>query len=547
MDDDELDNKDSMEQQTTSTQLTLNEAYHLRKAGIVEQLKKRGIEVNESVSRDSLREQLVKVVRNSSSSSESEEEISDQGSGSGPSRSSNFIDFHNINSEVITSDSDATRAAPIFFDVKINGKIVAMEFDSGTYFSVMSEGFVNKTFGSLKVTSSKTKLISYENKTMESRGQLKNLTVTFNNKTKVLSCLVLKGDKIPLIGRQWLSIFGLWPLERLLHSDIVAKSKIGIYSMQAEGVRESMLKEFEKLFSDTPGVYNKRKVKIHIKPNVKPVALGARHMPYALRPKTEQELERMQAEGVRESMLQEFEKLFSDTPGVYNKRKVKIHIKPNVKPVALGARHMPYALRPKTEQELERLVKLGNLKKVESSEWATPIVPIQRSNGKIRLDLPHAYMQCEVEDESQKYLTITTHKGLYQYTRLSEGISIAPSEFTHIMSECLQGIPNVINYMENIYVTGKTNDEHVDNLRTVCQRLLDRGIRLNRDKCEFMKNRIEVLGFVIDKDGLHKAKSKVVAMYEAPCPENTKQLESFLGLINFYERFLKNKSAQLKP
>ncbi|XP_033228849.1 uncharacterized protein K02A2.6-like [Belonocnema kinseyi] len=353
-----------------------------------------------------------KFLEENSSSSESEEEISDQVSGSGPSRSSNFIDFHNINSEVITSDSDATRAAPIFFDVKINGKIVAMEFDSGTYFSVMSEGFVNKTFGSLKVTRSKTKLISYENKTMESRGQLKNLTVTFNNKTKVLSCLVLKGDKIPLIGRQWLSIFGLWPLERLLHSDIVAKSKMGIYSMQAEGVRESILKEFEKLFSDTPDVYNKRKV--------------------------------------------------------------KIHIKPNVKPVALGARHMPYALRPKTEQELERLVKLGNLKKVESSEWATPIVPIQRSNGKIRicgdfkltlnphlqitkrplpmiddifvvmqhgkkfsqLDLPHAYMQCEVEDESQKYLTITTHKGLYQYTRLSDGISIAPSEFTHIMSEC---------------------------------------------------------------------------------------------------------------
>lgn len=456
-------------------------------------------------------------------SSDSESDVSDKGSESSSSRSTNFIDFHNIRTAVNISECNAICAEPIFFDVKINDKIVSMEFDSGTYYSVMSEGFVNKTFKNIKISNSKTNLISYENKAMEPRGQLKNLTVVFNNKTEKLSCLILKGDKVPLIGRQWLSIFGLWPLERLLNSDIIARSKHGVYNMRIEGVRETLLNEFETLFSDTPGIYNKREI--------------------------------------------------------------KIHIKPNVKPIALGARHMPYALRPKVEQEIDRLVKLGNLEKVESSEWATPIVPIQKGNGRVRicgdfkvtvnqhiqitrrplakiddifavmqngstfsqLDLPHAYMQCSVEKESRKYLTVTTHVGLFQYTRMTEGISLAPSEFTQIMTECLQGIPNVINYMDNIYVTGKTNGEHFENLRTVCHRLTERGLRLNKDKCDFMKDRIELLGFVIDRDGLHKAKSKVVAMYEAPRPENTKQLESFLGLINFYERFLENKSAKLKP
>ena len=68
-----------------------------------------------------------------------------------------------------------------------------------------------------------------------------------------------------------------------------------------------------------------------------------------------------------------------------------------------------------------------------------------------------------------------------------------------------------------------------------------------KEKYDFMKNRIEIFGFVIDKDGLHKSEAKVKAMYEAPRPEDNKQLTSFLGLITFYARFLKNRSDKLKP
>lgn len=96
-------------------------------------------------------------------------------------------------------------------------------------------------------------------------------------------------------------------------------------------------------------------------------------------------------------------------------------------------------------------------------------------------------------------------------------------------------------------MTGETHEKHVENLRRVCERLTEHGLRLNKDKCDFMKDRIEVLGYVISKDGLHKAVSKVKAMYEAPRPENTKQLISFLGLINFYARFIENRSDKLRP
>lgn len=398
-----------------------------------------------------------------------------------------------------------------------------MELDTGTYFAVMSEDFVRHNFPNLKITKSNTRLLTYENNAMEPRGQLRNLEVNINNETKTLHALILKGNKVPLIGREWLSAFKLWPLKLFLKSDIMAKHTNAIHKLQVSNVREMLLREFEILFSDTPGIYNKREV--------------------------------------------------------------KLHLKPNTKPIALGARHVAYALKPKLEEEFERLIRLGHLEKVDSSEWATPIVPVLKSNKKIRvcgdfkitlneylkttkrpfpriddifealqngttfsqLDLPHAYMQIPIDKESRDLLTITTHKGLFRFTKMLEGTSVAQGEFVQIMEECLQGIPNTVAYMDNIYVTGKTDDEHLANLRSVCQRLTARNLRLNREKCEFMKERIEILGYVIDKDGLHKAKSKVRAMYEAPRPENTKQLISFLGLINFYARFLKNRADKLRP
>ena len=64
-------------------------------------------------------------------------------------------------------------------------------------------------------------------------------------------------------------------------------------------------------------------------------------------------------------------------------------------------------------------------------------------------------MQVPVEKESRKFLTITTHIGLYKYTKMTEGIASAPAEFQQIMDGCLQGIPNTIAYMDNIFVTGK--------------------------------------------------------------------------------------------
>ena len=105
----------------------------------------------------------------------------------------------------------------------------------------------------------------------------------------------------------------------------------------------------------------------------------------------------------------------------------------------------------------------------------------------------------------------------------------------------MSGIANTIAYFDNIFVTGPTNKEHLKNLRVVCNRLEERGLRLIKNKCDFFKDRIEVLGFVIDREDLHKSKTKMKAMYEAPRPRDSKQL-AVLVLINFYARFFRAQS-----
>ena len=80
-----------------------------------------------------------------------------------------------------------------------------------------------------------------------------------------------------------------------------------------------------------------------------------------------------------------------------------------------------------------------------------------------KLDLAHAYQQIQMADDSKKYTTINTHivKGLYQYTRLPFGIASAPSIFQRTMETILQGIPNVSVYIDDILVTGKSDEEHI--------------------------------------------------------------------------------------
>ena len=259
------------------------------------------------------------------------------------------------------------------------------------------------------------------------------------------------------------------------------------------------------------------------------------------------QLNQVRATDGLQMILNSHKNLFDDELGKVDIQ-AKIHITPEAMPVFCRARTVPYALREKIKEEISRLQDQGIIEPVRFSDWAAPVVPVVKSDGRIRLcgdykvtinraskidkyplpriddllttlaggkrfsklDLAHAYLQVPLDLDSKKFTTINTHKGLYQYTRLPFCISSAPAIFQRIMENILRDVPRVCVYLDDILITGKTDDEHLDNLSSV--RTPRRfWVSLKRSKCVFLLPSVDLPydGHTITAEGLKPNEKKV--------------------------------------
>ncbi|KAJ8352134.1 hypothetical protein SKAU_G00236100 [Synaphobranchus kaupii] len=164
-----------------------------------------------------------------------------------------------------------------------------------------------------------------------------------------------------------------------------------------------------------------------------------------------------------------------------------------------------------------------------------------------KLDLSHAYQQLQLDADSEQYLTINTHRGLYRYHRLSYGVSSAPSIFQSVMDQILQGLEHITCFLDDTLITASSKEEHLRRLDEVLTHLETYNVRVKLAKCKFLQSSVEYLGHWIDKDGLHPTDEKVAAIVKAPKPNNVTELRSFLGLLNYYGKFLPKLSSLLQP
>ena len=243
-----------------------------------------------------------------------------------------------------------------------------------------------------------------------------------------------------------------------------------------------------------------------------------------------------------------------------------------------------FTIRDAIGHELDRLEKQRIIRKVTHSEWAAPIVAVPKKDGKFRicgdykvtinqvlsvdqyplpkpedlfatlagrkvftkLDLSQAYLQLKLDEKSVPYATINT-QGLYSYSRFAFGVASAPTMFQKLMDVVLQGIPGVICYIDDILVSSKDEESHLKSLEEVLTRLEQHGFRLKQEKCEFLMASVEYLGHQIDKDGIRALPNKITAIANAPAPNNVQELRSFLGLLNYYGKFIPNLATLLHP
>ena len=280
------------------------------------------------------------------------------------------------------------------------------------------------------------------------------------------------------------------------------------------------------------------------------------------------------------ALLSKYDKLFQEGLGTFKDHEAKIEIDPNATPRFCKARTVPYVMREKVEEELDRLVTEGTLVPLDYSDWAAPIVAVMKSDrrsvricGDFRMTLnPVSQLnRYPIPKTEDSFATVKQGK---LFTKLAQGRGGVkqgcgdkyPQGFVSLYVPPLRyllGSWNIsenhgaiaaryctcysVVYIDDILIATESEDEHLQILEEVCARLAKADLKVKKHKCKFMVRSVPYLGHVIDGEGLHPLPEKVEGIRQAPTPKNVTELKSYLGLLTYYGKFLPNLSTRLAP
>ena len=155
------------------------------------------------------------------------------------------------------------------------------------------------------------------------------------------------------------------------------------------------------------------------------------------------------------------------------------------------------------------------------------------------IDLGNAYYQVELEQESKLKTAFSTKRGQFCFNRMPFGIAAAPGTFQELMSKILGKMEGTCVYLDDILVFSNSKDEHYRKLSEVLDKIEKAGLKINPGKCHFLKEEIKFLGHIVNRKGVKTdpAKTEAIQLFERP--KCVKNLRSFLGICNYYRRFIK--------
>eukprot|EP00112_Aurelia_sp_Birch-Aquarium-sp1_P023841 Seg7278.1 transcript_id=Seg7278.1/GoldUCD/mRNA.D3Y31 product="putative protein K02A2.6" protein_id=Seg7278.1/GoldUCD/D3Y31 len=272
-----------------------------------------------------------------------------------------------------------------------------------------------------------------------------------------------------------------------------------------------------------------------------------------------------------EDVVQKFPTVFTGV-GKLADYKLKLHIDPNVVPVAQKPRRIPYPLKDRVLKEILELQNLDIIEKVTGpTSWVSPAVfapkpnkddiricvdmrcanqailreklpmptvddVLEEMNGSSvfsKLDLKLGFHQVELDEGSKVITTFAVGDSLYRYKRLSFGISSAPEKYHNIIRRGIYDIPGVTSIADDIVVHGKSLEEHDRSLYLLMKRLEEKQLTVNQDKCNIGMDEIQFMGLLVNKHGVGPTEEKVKAIKRAKEPFTVSELKSFLGLASF--------------
>ena len=253
-------------------------------------------------------------------------------------------------------------------------------------------------------------------------------------------------------------------------------------------------------------------------------------------------------------------------------------IDPNKPLKFFKARPVPMHYKEQIIAELESLEKQGIITPLNFSSHASPVVWVKKSNGRFRMcvdfkatlnsniksdayplptveevfarvgnaskfakvDLKSAYSQIELDDEAKKSSVINTIKGLYTVNRLQMGMKNSSAIFQRCIEHIIKGLNGVIAYQDDVLVCAESSTQLHKRLGQLKKRLKDYNVTINESKSVEESDSLTFLGFTFSRAGIKPDQTLVTKIVEMPTPTSAKELSSFLGLANYYGRFIKN-------
>ena len=444
---------------------------------------------------------------------------------------------------VLRVDGDGCK--PFYMEGTMCGNYFKAIIDTGSPVSIFTKSDLQKIVGPRKVVIrdmiAGEKYVDYNKKPLNLLGyQFVRLEVAGVTVSKA-RVLVAPNSGKSIVGRDWLVALRYkikQPIER-------GEYKINKQSVKCEesineiSPEKSLNPEVQQLVGEFPNLFKRKgrvknyEIKIKMKDDVRISQQKGRRIPIQLQNQVDDEIEKL----LKEGHIEKVDKIQDDVfiqPTVITVKKDK-----SVK-IALDARALNQSIAKDKYQmpNLDNLIDMIAEKLDEKSgeAWYSSV------------DMTYAYGQIPLQELTKRHCNFQIvggkSTGTYRFTTGFYGLTVMPTEFQKLMDLTLANVNSVFVYIDDVLIVTKgTKQEHLNKVREVMKILDEANLQLKAEKCIIAQDSIEWLGYKLTRTGISPVNAKAQGISERLRPNNLKQLRSFLGAVNQFNKFIPNLAS----